>query len=338
MHPKAGTAIGESREGRSIRAFRLGRGLLHVSLIAGCHADEPVGPWMLRRLAAYLAGRPDSSPLLAQVTWNIVPHVNPDGEVRNRGWCEPEVRNLPEGAVFDVGRYLAGVNREAPGDDVEFGFPRGTDLTVPEVRPENRAVVAFLIRAVKRSGPLHLHASFHSMAYAGGPWFLVDAAWLDRTAALREALSRQVAEMGYALHDVERHGEKGFHRVARGFCTRPDSLSMARYFLDRSDPETAARFRPSSMEFARSLGSDPLTLVSEIPFFILEGMGDAIEPSDPVADRFLAVHLPAIRTAVEKKDAAVSTRVREAGLTAMPIAEQMRLQLLFLEAGLAACS
>ena len=172
----------------------------------------------------------------------------------------------------------------------------------------------------------------------GGPWFLLDAAWLDRTATFQEALSRQVEGMGYALHDVERHGEKGFHRVARGFCTRPDSVSMARYFLDRSDPETAARFRPSSMEFARSLGGDPLTLVSELPFFILKGMGDTIEPTDPVADRFLTVHLPAIRAAGEKEDTDVAARVHEAGLTPMPIAEQMRLQLLFLEAGLAACS
>ena len=38
--------------------------------------------------------------------------------------------------------YLRNVVRERPGDDVEFGFPRGDDDTA--ARPENRAVAAFL--------------------------------------------------------------------------------------------------------------------------------------------------------------------------------------------------
>jgi len=48
--PPPGRPIGHSREGREIAAYRLGRGPLRLSLIAGCHADEPVGPAMLRRL------------------------------------------------------------------------------------------------------------------------------------------------------------------------------------------------------------------------------------------------------------------------------------------------
>ena len=40
-------AIGRSREGREILGGVFGKGghsALHISLIAGCHADEPVGP------------------------------------------------------------------------------------------------------------------------------------------------------------------------------------------------------------------------------------------------------------------------------------------------------
>jgi len=333
-HPKAGTAIGVSREGRSVRAFRFGRGALNVSLIGGCHADEPVGPWMLRRLAAHLARVGPSDPLLTGASWNIVPHVNPDGEAENRSWCEPEVRDLPPDAGFDVARYLAGVIREPPGEDIEFGFPRPEVDPDDDVRPENRAVAGFLEKAASRSGPFHLHVSFHGMAYAGGPWFLIDAAWRDRAAPLMTTLARQVADLGYPLHDVERRGEKGFHRIARGFCTRPDSASMARHFQARNDPDTAAKFRPSSMEYVRSLGGDPLTLVSEMPLFILKGMGDAIEPADPVADDFRDRILPGLREAVENGDADLDRELEGAGLTAMPIVEQMRLQLLFLEAGL----
>jgi hypothetical protein len=81
-------AIGRSREGRDVLACRLGRGDLHVSLIGGCHADEPVGPALLRRLAAYLTALPPDAPPLAAESWWIVPHVNPDGEVRNASWSE----------------------------------------------------------------------------------------------------------------------------------------------------------------------------------------------------------------------------------------------------------
>src|ERR1700709_1335959 len=84
--PPAGRVLGHSRRGVGIEGYRFGRGELHVSLIAGCHADEPVGPAMLRRLAAFLAERPADDPLLAAATWFVVPHVNPDGEERNAAW------------------------------------------------------------------------------------------------------------------------------------------------------------------------------------------------------------------------------------------------------------
>ena len=45
-----------------------------------------------------------------------------------------------------------------------------------------------------------------------------------------ETLGRQVGELGYVLHDVERGGEKGFHRIDEGFTTRPDSRAMKAHF------------------------------------------------------------------------------------------------------------
>lgn len=333
-HPKSGTVIGVSREGRSVRAFRFGTGPRHVSLLGGCHADEPVGPWMLRRLAGHLMAAEETDPLKTSATWCIVPHANPDGEMRNRAWSEPEVRHPTPGAAVDPGRYLRGVVREGPGDDMEFGFPRpGPDPDL-EARPENLAVAGFLRASAAVAGPFHLHVSFHGMAHAGGPWFLIDAAWQDRSRPLQERLVRNVESMGYVLHDVQRNGEKGFHRIARGFCTRPDSEAMARFFLDRGDDETAARFRPSSMEFVRSLGGDPLTLVSEMPLFLLAGVGETVEPTDPAAERFRNRTLPDIQRAAQEKSPDLESLLKTAGLTPMPIEEQMRLQLLFLEAGL----
>jgi hypothetical protein len=330
--PVSGMTIGRSREGRDIAAHRLGRGPLRLSLIAGCHADEPVGPAMLRRLAAHLESLPEAAPLLAAASWWIVPHANPDGEQRNRAWSEmtlPAVdsRGEPD-RVFDLAAYARGAVREAPGDDVEFGFPRSAEDE--DARPENRAVAAFLAAGA----PFHLHASFHGMFFASGPWFLLEPAWIGRTAALRDNLRRRVAEMGYRAYDVDRGGEKGFSRIDPGFTTRPDSRAMAAFFRERGEPGTAARFRPSSMELVRSLGGDPLTIVSEMPLFLTPAA--AAGAPEPFADPALRAELSrlALTASPEELRAAAVRR----GLRGMPVRDQMRLQLAYLEEAIAAVS
>jgi len=328
--PAGGPSIGYSREGREITGYVFGRGPLHVSLIAGCHADEPVGPAMLRRLAAWLAALPADDPRLQDATWRLVPHVNPDGEARNAAWSDvtlPAMDHLgaPD-RVYDLALWLRHAVREAPGDDMEFGFPR--ERTDGGARPENRAVAAFLAPGA----PFHLHASFHSIAFAIGPWFLVEPAWIepvDRTAGLRDALRRQVRAMGYGLFDVDRGGEKGFRRIDEGFSTRPDSASMRAWFTARGDAATAALFRPSSMEAVRALGGDPFTMVSEMPLFLrpLEP-GESGRPDDPHF-RAWRERLAACRTAGE-----VHAEAARAGIRGMPLRDQMRLQLAFLNEAL----
>ncbi len=44
---------------------------------------------------------------------------------------------------------------------------------------------------------------------------------------------------------------------------------MREHFEQQDDPETAAKFHQSSMEFVRSLGGDPLCLVTELPLFVV---------------------------------------------------------------------
>lgn len=322
-----GLVIGHSREGREIAAYLFGRGDLHVSLIGGCHADEPVGPAMLRRLVAFLAARPAEDPLLARFTWYVVPHVNPDGEARNAAWSDatlPAVDHLgaPD-RVYDLFLYLRHVLRERPGDDMEFGFPRGADDS--GARPENHAVAAFLAGGA----PFHLHASLHGMGFASGPWFLIEPVWIDRTASLRDALRQRVRAMKYEPFDVDRGGEKGFRRIDEGFTTRPDSRSMIAWFEKGGDFATAAKFLPSSMEYVRSLGGDPFTLVSEMPLFLrpLE-VGETGRPDDP---RFRAF----LDRIAAKPSEEVRAEAERSGVRGMPIRDQMRLQLAFLDEALA---
>ena len=304
---------------------------MRVSLVAGCHADEPVGPRFLRHLIGLLSG-PAGDELRREATWFVIPHINPDGAAANAAW------QIPGAERYDFASWLRHRVRELPGDDIEFGFPRGKHDR--DARPENRAAWEFW----RGAAPFDLHVSLHGMSVAAGPYFLVERSWWPRFREGARALARDVEGAGYELHDVEREGEKGFHRLARGFCSRPDSRAMRRHFLDRGDPETAARFRPSSMEAVRSLGGDPLTLVTEMPLFITPGVGAEPGPPDPVLMRWREriaeweVRIGGVGGGDEaaRTQGAVREEAGKAGLRAMPVRDQMRFQWSFIRAGLRA--
>ena len=319
----AGEVISTSREGRPVLGFRFGRGETRVSLIAGCHADEPVGPRMLRRLVSFLESVGSEDPILKQFEWWIVPHANPDGEVRNSGWHDPDC------GEFNLERYLLGVVREAPGDDLEFGFPRGDADS--GVRPESRGIFNWWKSA---RGPFHLHASLHGMGFGFGPWFLIDRGWVDRCEIVISRCYAAVNERGYVLHDIDRGGEKGFLRVEEGFCTRPDSLAMARHFKALGNEEMASRFRPSSMEAIASLGGEPLTLVSEMPLFLFPLKAEEVSRRIDLAREWFA-RVKEWRVGISDREGRKRSmrKILGAGLRPMPIVDQMYLQWVFLTAG-----
>lgn len=322
--------LGRSREGRPIHGYRFGHtdaGGPRISLLAGCHADEPVGPRLLRRLVAHLASLDSADPLVSDLEWWIVPHINPDGEDRNRAWQTAGAES------YDFASYLGAAVRERPGDDIEFGFPRcARDAGA---RPENRCVYDWWSTA---PGPFSLHVSLHGMAVAAGPWFLLDRAWVSRCELLMRRCRDRTGTLGYVLHDVERSGEKGFSRIARGFCTRPDSRSMLAFFETLGDPDTARLFRPSSMETVRSLseaqGGDTLTLVSEMPLFLIPGVGERLGPPDPVAERWSTM-IDGWRGALASGRSTPSVRdeAAAAGVHPMPVHDQMTLQWTMIAAG-----
>ena len=266
--------------------------------------------------------------MLTRCEWWIVPHINPDGEERNAAWA------IEGASAYDLGTYLKHVIRELPGDDIEFGFPR--DETDPGARPENRAVYDWW-RSCER--PFVLHASMHGMGFAAGPFFLIERAWEDRCEELKETCRERVASLGYELHDVERHGEKGFFRFEPGFASRPDSRLMIAHFQALEDLETASRFWPSSMETVRSLGHDTLTLVSEMPLFITPGVGMDVGPPDPVAEEWKTRIADWRSRLAAGEDAELVTREGVShGLAAMSVRDQMEIQWTFLNAGLAQAS
>lgn len=313
--------IGHSRGGLPIDGYIFGTGTTAVSLIGGCHADEPVGPHFLRRLVTYLSLLDEQDPILNRLQWWIVPHINPDGEQNNATWFDDKTLSY---SLID---YLRHVYRELPGDDLEFGFPRSKADS--QCRPESRAVYNWW---QKSPAPFKLHASLHGMAFGHGPWFLLEQTWIFRTTELRAKCTSAVRQMGYSLHDEDRQGEKGFFRIEEGFCTRPDSRYMIQHFKEKGDETTASKFRPSSMEAIRSIYPDALTLVTEMPLFLVpkepqigpDGSGYWKDKSKEWRKRLLA----------GEPEAYVIQEATQAGIKQMPVKDQMKLQWRYITAGI----
>ena len=304
--------IGASREGRDLYGVRLGTGERPVSVIAGCHADEPVGPMTAQALPAIL--RREFPELLDRHVFHVVPQMNPDGAARNRPWfADPP----------DLAAYLQHAVRELPGDDIEFGFGEGD-----AVRPECRAAQEFLGPAA----PFAAHFSLHGMAFAEGAWCLICPEWTDRAGAFMDDVAGLCARLEVPLHDVDRKGEKGFNRLREGFSTTPNSIAMKEFFMEHNDAATAGRFMPTSMEWIRASGGDPLCIVTELPLFLVGKRSPNLE--DPIKvelrdDLTKARALPA-----DELPTALREIAAKYAISPMPIETQVRLQIGMIVLGL----
>ena len=204
-------------------------------------------------------------------------------------------------------------------------------LDSPGLRPENNAIYDFWAAAQTK---FHLHASLHGMMVAAGPWFLMEKEWIDKSDIMQSLCREEVTKMNYSLHDVDRKGEKGFHRIAEGFSTRPDSKAMRAYFMEQNDPEMAEKFFPSSMETIRSLGGDPLTIVSEMPLFILPDLPPMLDWPHPVWEEW-HTKLQDWKSRLRNKhdtDDKICSEIKTSGINPMPVNDQMRLQWRFITA------
>ena len=326
--------VGESEQGRPIAGVTLGYGPHLVTLVAGAHADEPVGPETLRTLVTEgLAARGWGAEgggledLWERFTFRVVPHVNPDGEARNQSWVTAWDAERP---AETLGHYLRGRRREPPGRDVEFGYP--------DLRPENRAATDFLFQ----SGPVALHASLHGMGFSEGALLLVEKQWLgtDRDHALRQGFAALAEAAGLRLHDHDRGGDKGFRYGGPGFWSTPEGPAMRQHFLDQGDAETAGRFRQSSMETAvgTASGASPLCVVTELPLFVLtaEPSAEAVrQPGVPATLHAFQDATPAlVEAAAEGQD--LAPLVGPFGLRCLDLETQVRLHLRTLDLALAA--
>lgn len=307
--------IGHSEKGEPIYGFVFGEGPKTVSLVAGAHADEPVGPNTLYRLILTMLWSPRKfEELYNRFRFLIIPHVNPDGDAANAEWMV----HWP-----DVKAFMSGTKRELPGRDIEFGYP--------DMRPENRIASAFW----KREGPADLHISLHGMQFSEGFLLLINDEWEEQTRQWRMQFDRSMKEEGLAPHDHDRHGEKGFNYMGPGFSSTPKGSAMRRHFLEQGDRETADKFHHSSMEFHLGMNPAVLCMVTEFPLFLVEHSATRGVPEN-------YLKLKASWTELGEYDGSkgntpetmIRNLVERFNIRPLPLEKTMRLQLFVIQSGM----
>lgn len=280
--------IGRSREGRPLHALRVGEGPITVAAIAGAHPDEPVGSATCLHLANRLASDPHLAWLRERITLHLVPQANPDGSAKNARWfpswdsrdveSPARVPPLRGGAPRkpSIKDYLKWVQRDLPKDDVEFGFPNA--------RPENEAIA----RWFDQIGRIDHYVSLHSMFLGGGALFLVTAKDMNSAQPKLRFLLERAQAVGLPLHDKDRAGQKGFHRISAGLQTAPTAEAMKQFFQAGGAEKVAKEFLLNSMQYVERNNGCPLAFVSEIPL-CYDARLSSMKP------------LPVLRSAEEKR-------------------------------------
>lgn len=116
--------VGTSRAGTPLWLLSVGHGSRQALVVAGPHANEPVGGATVLRLAQ----RALADPRLregADATWNLLLCLDPDGSRRNEGW-------LP--GPYSLGRYFRNFFRPGFLEQPEWLPDGATGARLPETR------------------------------------------------------------------------------------------------------------------------------------------------------------------------------------------------------------
>lgn len=120
--------VGTSRAGQPLWLLSLGHGDRQTLVVAGPHANEPVGGATVLRLATRILGDARLTEG-ADATWNLLLCLDPDGSRRNEGWLS---------GPYTFGRYVRHFFRPCFLEQPEW-LPDGADRAA---LPETRALLA----------------------------------------------------------------------------------------------------------------------------------------------------------------------------------------------------
>jgi Zinc carboxypeptidase len=167
--------VGTSRLGEPIAGARIGAGSRHALVFAFPHPNEPVGGLTSIALAELL-GRDASLRERLDLTWHVVPCIDPDGARLNEGWFA---------GPFERTHYARHFYRPAPAEQVDWTFPFAYKRAYFDAAPPETIA---LMRLIDEHRPALL-APLHN-SETGGVYYY---------------LSREAPDLYPLLHAVPTH-------------------------------------------------------------------------------------------------------------------------------------
>lgn len=242
--------VGVSRAGTPLWLLSLGRGSRQALVVAGPHANEPVGGATVLRLAERVLADPRLTEG-ADATWNLLLCLDPDGLRRNEGWLT---------GPYSLGCYFRNFFRPGFHEQPEW-LPDGAAAAA---LPETRA----LLRLQDELKPF-FQCSLHGVDVGGGFVELTrDLPGLDRRMAHAAARLGIPRELGpYDTLYWPRLGP-AVYRIPR---PRPRGLAAA---ITEAAVEST---------WCHPLRYGTVTAVVEAPMWGVPGVQDGAPPADPGA-------------------------------------------------------
>lgn len=152
------TKRGSSYQGEPIYHVVFGEGKVKVLVVAGPHADEPIGSVTVFSLLTLLNN--NNQELVKQdIQWHIVPCIDPDGAKLNEGWTQEAFSHKSFMENFHKQDHLDQVDASFPIKFKEFNFDKPT---------QEARVLMGILEELRPDYYFSLHNAF-----AGGGYFYI---------------------------------------------------------------------------------------------------------------------------------------------------------------------
>ncbi len=239
---------GSSVNGVPIHHVRFGKGTIKALLVAFPHCKEPICGLTVFSLMTLLQ-QGNRALLEADVEWNIVPCIDPDGALLNEGWSQQPVT---------MENYMRNFHVQSLRDQVDTSFPiRHKNLVWNEPSKEAKILQDLLTRIRP-----DFFYSLHN-AWTGGAFYF---------------LSRDIDhEYHNRLYDLLRQLDFPVQKrpLWPGVCARfgegiVETWSIKKHYdyLEATTPapQELLRFGGGSWDYLESIRPDALTLITEMGY------------------------------------------------------------------------
>jgi len=141
------TVIGDSVHGVPIHHVRFGRGRIKALIVGFPHCMEPIGGLTVFSLLTLL-GRSNRTLLEADVEWNVIPCVDPDGALLNEGWTQKR---------FSLENRMKHYYLQPLADQVDTSFPIAYKKNVWERPSKEARILMDVLESVRPDFFFSLH-------------------------------------------------------------------------------------------------------------------------------------------------------------------------------------